>query len=136
VKLEVAAATRYVAPRMPRLSRKLRRFCAALLVAVVAFCPLATACLAHSLVHAGAAATSAAAGHDHSHHADPSAPAKAGVPDGCNAIQHCAPFAWSGDAPSTATVLDFAAVRFPPPGATTATGIVTDPDVPPPRSPS
>jgi len=118
---------------MAPVMRNTRRLLAAFVVAVVAFCPLAGACLAHASLHGGTVSPSAAADHDHSHHADHSAPVKASVPDGCNAIQHCAPFAWSGDVQSTASVFDFAAVQFPPPAASFAVGMDYDPAVPPPR---
>jgi hypothetical protein len=112
----------------------MRRVGAAFLVVVVALCPLASACLAHSLAHGGVEHSSAAdAAHDHSHHNDQSKPVNATVPDGCNAIQHCAPFAWSGDVQSTVAEFDFHAVRFPPPAASVAVGMDYDPDVPPPR---
>jgi hypothetical protein len=121
-------------PVTAHLGQTMRRIGAALLVVVIALCPLASACLSHSLAHGGLGQASAAdAAHDHSHHGDQSNPLDATVPDGCNAIQHCAPFAGSGDLQSTIAEFDFHGVRFPSSAASIAVGMDYDPDVPPPR---
>jgi hypothetical protein len=90
----------------------------------------------HAAAGGGPAHAGDAEGHDHSHHADHSKPVKAGTPDGCSAIQHCAPFSWTAAVETVCVLFDVAAVRFSSAGAVLVHGIDRDPDVPPPRRPS
>jgi hypothetical protein len=99
----------------------------------MALCPLGSACLAHALAHGGAVSASGDGAHDHSDHSDHSTPAETSIPDGCNAIQHCAPSAWTAEVRVVVIAFDGAAIRFPPPGAELADGLDYDPAVPPPR---
>jgi hypothetical protein len=111
-----------------------------MLAAVLAICPLGSACFAHGAATAPSEAAAtyivSTAVHDHSGHASTSVPNKATALDGCNSLQHCAPFSWTADLPATVTVHDVAGVRFAVAGANVADGIDRDPEVPPPRSPT
>jgi hypothetical protein len=132
--------------RMVSPMTKLRRVLTTVLVAALAFCPLGRVCMTDAAAAGGAESAAESAGHGTSHHAasghdhaaldDSSTPIRAAAPDGCAALQHCAPFTWGGGIHSAAVPLVFAELSFPRTDGQSAFGIDATPEVPPPKFPS